>query len=154
MDRHAARQRIMLQQVEQHEAVYVGQAEIQRNGIRLQLAGHRQCAGTGRGHYSLQSDLVREIEQDRGEGRIVLDNQNEGIIAQLITIIHDLEVGRQRARDHRTAVVVARRRSARHAGGNADRLHWNEQGEGRSLTGPRLDLQLAAEQARDFAADR
>ena len=68
-----------LQQVEQHEAVDVGEAEVERDRVRLELARHRQRARAGGRDHALQARLAGEVEQDRGEGRVVLDDQHERI---------------------------------------------------------------------------
>src|SRR3954465_3136806 len=44
----------------------------------------------------LQPGVPGEIEQDRGEGDVVLDDQHERRIAQLVAIVADLEGRRQR----------------------------------------------------------
>ena len=48
VDRHVARLRIVLQQVEQYEAVDVRQAEVEGDRRRLQLARHVERACTSR----------------------------------------------------------------------------------------------------------
>ena len=102
-----------LQQVEQHEAVDVGEPEIERDRARLKLARHRQRARAGGRDHALQARLVRGVEQDRREGRIVLDDQHERVLAQIVAVVADLEAGRQRRRDDRAAIVVAGRRRRR-----------------------------------------
>ena len=47
--------------------------------VGLQLARHCQRARPGGRDDALEARLVRQIEQDRGEGRIVLDDQDERI---------------------------------------------------------------------------
>ena len=101
---------IVLQQVEQHEAVDVGEAEIERDRGRLKLARHRQRPRSRGRNDALEAGLVRGIEQDRRERRIVLDDQHERILAQLVAVVADLEAGRQRRRHDRAAIVVAGRR--------------------------------------------
>ena len=102
--------RIVLQQVEQHEAVDVGEPEVERDRRRLKLARHRQRARAGGRDHALEARLVRGIEQDRGEGRVVLDDQHERVLAELVAVVVDLEARRQRRRHDRAAIVVARRR--------------------------------------------
>ena len=77
MDRDVAGLGIVLQQVEQHEPVDVGEAEIESDRARLQLAGHRQRARARGRDHALEPGFMRDVEQDRGEGRVVLDDQHE-----------------------------------------------------------------------------
>ena len=87
---------IVAQQVEQHEAVDVGQAEVERDRARPHLADHRDGARAGRGNHALQALLVRQFEQDAGEGRVVLDDQHERMAVELVAV-----VGRRIADDRR-----------------------------------------------------
>ena len=107
MDRECTGLGIVLEQVEQHEAVDVGQAEVERDRARLELARHRQRSGAGGRDDAFQSGLARRIEQDRREGRVVLDDQHERVLPELVAVVADLESGRQRRRNDRAAVLVA-----------------------------------------------
>ena len=101
---------IVLEEVEQDEAVDIGETKIERDRRRLKLASHGQGAGSGRRDDALDARLVGCIEQDRREGRVVLDDQHERVLAELVAVVADLEPGRQRGRHDRAAIVVACRR--------------------------------------------
>ena len=98
---------IVLQQVEQHEPVDIGEAEVERDRARLELARHGERARAGGRDDALEARLVRGVEQDRREGRVVLDDQHERILAELVAVVVDLEAGRKRGRHDRAAIVVA-----------------------------------------------
>ena len=49
---------------------------------------------------------MRRIEEDRGEGCIVLDYEHERLLAQLVAVVVDLERRRQRSGDDGPAIVV------------------------------------------------
>src|SRR6185503_12002967 len=94
------------------------------------------------------------IEEDRGEGRIVLDDEHERVLAEIVAIVVDLEVGRKRVWHERAAVVIARGRSDHaRARGLFGRERYVER-ERRAFAGLRMDLQLSAEKPSNFATDR
>src|SRR3954470_16071441 len=97
---------------------------------------------------------MRGIQEDRGEGRIVLDDEDEHALAEFVTIVVDLECRRERGRNDGPAIVVARGRSGELNARFRSGLQGNVQGKGRPFTGLRSNLQLAAEEAGDFTADR
>ena len=111
MDRDMAGLGIMLEQVEQDEAVDVRQAEVERDRRRLQLARHGEGAGPGDRYDALQIGLMRGIEQDRCEGRIILDDQHKRAFAEVVAVVVDLKARRKRGGDDGAAIVVARRRA-------------------------------------------
>ena len=79
VDRNVPGLGIVLQQVEQDETVDVRQAEVEGDRRWLKLARHVQRSRPGRGDHAFEAGFVRRIEQDRGECRIVLDDQHERI---------------------------------------------------------------------------
>ena len=57
----------MLEQIQQHQAVDVGQAKIERDHMRLQLARQRQSAGARGSHHALEAGFPGNVQQDGGE---------------------------------------------------------------------------------------
>ena len=133
VDGHVARLRIVLQEVEKHEAVDVGQPEVERNRRRLQLASHVQCARSSRRHDPLEARLVRGVEQNRREGRIVLDDEDERILAELVAVVLDFKARRKRRGNDGTAIVVARGRSNGRGACRDFGFKWHVKREGRAL---------------------
>jgi hypothetical protein len=153
VDRQVARLRIVLEKVQQHEAVDVGESEIERDRVRLKLARHCERPRPGGGHDALEANVPSKVEQDRREGRVVLHDQHEGIVAQIVPVVADFEAGGESRWDHCAAIVVAGRRTRACDRGRRRRVQGHEQGEGGAFAGDRAHLQFAAEQARDLAAD-
>ena len=85
---------------------------------------------------------------------IILHDQDERILAEIVTVVIDLEARRERRRHDRTAIVVAGRRCTRQRRRARLGFERDVERERRPFTGPRPHLQLAAQQPRDFAADR
>ena len=106
VDRDLAGLGVVLQQVEQDEAVDVVEAEIERDRVGPELARHRQRARAGGRDHALEARLAGEIEQDRGEGDVVLDDQHERIAAEIVAVVADLE-RRRAARSARVAPLFS-----------------------------------------------
>ena len=51
------------------------------------LRDHRQRARARRRDDALEPGIVRQVEQDAGERRIVLDDQHEGLLAQVAAVV-------------------------------------------------------------------
>jgi hypothetical protein len=64
-----------LENVEQPPAVHVRQIDVESDQRRIEPPHQRQCAAAGRRHHGLEAAIVRQIEQDAAELRIVLDDQ-------------------------------------------------------------------------------
>ena len=70
---------IVLQAVEDPPAIEVGQADVEGDGVRPQLAGGGKGIGATRGHHYLEALLVPLLGQDGREGRVVLHHQQHPI---------------------------------------------------------------------------
>ncbi len=77
MDRQVRGLGIVPEQVEQDETVDIGQPEIEGDRIGLELAGERERPRARGRDHAFQPRLARHVEQDRGETRVVLDDQHE-----------------------------------------------------------------------------
>ena len=73
--RNVPRGRIVLQPVENRPAGHIGQADVERDGARLELARQRQRGAAAQRHQRLDAAVVRQVHQDAREGDIVLDDQ-------------------------------------------------------------------------------
>ena len=72
--------RILLQVVQHRPAQHVGQENIQRNGRRMILVRERKRFRAARGHQNFKSLVAGKIAQDARIVRIVLDDQQDGIV--------------------------------------------------------------------------
>ena len=79
VDRDVPGGRVVLEPVEDGPAVRVGQPEIERDGGRLVLPGQRQRPVGALGHEPLEAPVARQVEQDLGEGGIVLDDEQDPV---------------------------------------------------------------------------
>ena len=103
VDRHVAGARIVLEQIEQRPAIHVRQADIEGDRVRLVAVGERQRRRAVAGDQTLEALLARKLEQNRGEHRVILDDE------------HDAIAGRDRV------AVVGEADSAHRAGGRRRR---------------------------------
>ncbi len=78
-DGDVARLRVVLEVLEHHPAVDVGQVEVERDGGRLDLAGQPQGIAAALGDDALEAAVARRLEQDGGETRVVLDDQQAAV---------------------------------------------------------------------------
>ena len=67
MDRDVPRADVVLEAVEDHPAVHVGQADVQRDGVRLVLAAPGPGPRRRRGDQPLKPCSRGQVEQDAGE---------------------------------------------------------------------------------------
>ncbi len=143
-----------LQQVEQHEAVDVRQAEIERDRARLELARHRHRAGAG-GRDDAPSSPASRAKSSRIDAKV-------GSSSTISTKGSPSSASRSSVTSNGSAARSARsRRYCRSARALADRRQTGcraSSGTKRVKVDPslgyRTDLQLAAQQAGDLAADR
>ena len=78
-DRDVPRGHVVLEPVDDAPAVDIGQADIQGDGVGLELAGHRQRGGAQRGDQPLEALFAGRLEQEPGERQVVLDDQEQRI---------------------------------------------------------------------------
>ena len=82
-----ARGGVLLELAEHGPAEHVGQEDVERDGGRLVLVGQRQRFGAARGDQHLEAVVAREIDQDAGVVRIVLDDQQHHVAGLEIVAI-------------------------------------------------------------------
>ena len=151
--------RVVLEPVEHHPALVVGQVQVERDGGGMQLARQGDPAVDGARHDGLEAFFPREVAQDAGEVRVVLDDEQDEVVGlELGPVVLDrggLDDGRgsgaagfgAAARGDRLLAVGPRRRLCPgEDGGEIKR-------EGAALAGLARHLQAAAEQRGQFAAD-
>ena len=87
--------RVVLEAVEDDPAVHVGQAQVERDGVGLQLVRQLQGRLAVRGDHGLEAHLVRLVEQDRGEPGLVLDDQEDAVagLDRVAVVAADLGLG-------------------------------------------------------------
>ena len=107
---------VVLEPVEHAPAVDVGQADVERDGVGLVLAGQRQRGGAERGDQPLEALLAGGLEQEPGERQVVLDDQQQrvagldgvAVVADLVDELGRLEDQRRmRSRASRPAWPIA-----------------------------------------------
>ena len=161
-----ARGRVVLQPVENGPAVDVGQPQVERDGRGLVLARQGERPVGAVGHQALEAAVAGQIQQDLGEVRIVLDDE-EDPVARLdrAAVVRDLAL--DHGREHhargrglddlglglgRDGADGRRHRRLVH---RLERIDDREvEGEGAPLAGRALDPDLAAEEPGDLPADR
>ncbi|GJE73411.1 hypothetical protein CHKEEEPN_4976 [Methylorubrum podarium] len=158
VDRNVPGAGVVLQEVEQGPAVHIGQADVEGNGVRLEAVRETQRAGPVLRDQTLEATLARELQQHRGEHGVVLHDEHD-VVAR-VNRVAVVRGGRKRHRGIRLAANRPRRRvpvrCIRRASGERlrGRFEGHEQGEGAARPDAALDNDLAAQQARDLAADR
>ena len=85
-------------------------------------------ARPGRGDDALEALLVRQLEQDAGEGRVVLDDQHERLAVELVAVV---AAGHSWSTSAVSAGPASRQRRNRQR--PAERLWRHVEGEGRTL---------------------
>src|SRR6185295_9632160 len=149
-----------LENVEQPPAIHVRQIDVQRYQRRTEATHQRQRAAAGRRHYGLEAAIVRQIEQNAAELRIVLDDQQHALAGpDVLTIVGQLGRHQQRRRlasdDHLPALLSHQWSRGVRRQVPAEVVSDRQiQREATALARRALDRDLAAEQATDLAADR
>ncbi len=69
------RQRILLQLAEHAPAEHVGQEDVERHGIGIELRRQRQRLGAALRDQHLEAVVVRQVHDDARVVRVVLDDQ-------------------------------------------------------------------------------
>ena len=82
LHRDVPRRRVLLELAEHGPAQHVGQEDVERHGGRPVLARQRQRLGAARRDQHLEAVVAREVDQDAGVMRIVLDDQQD-VVARL-----------------------------------------------------------------------
>ena len=162
-DRHVARGEVGLQALEHAPALHVGQEDVERHHRRLVLAHHGERARAGAAHHALEALLPRRVEQDAREAEVVLDDQEDlvaglDVVAVVVGLVGELHrrafaLGRQRL--DRVLLDLLPGRSVPGALRPRRRVARRQvQGEGAARPGRADELDLAAEELRELAADR
>src|SRR6185312_9132339 len=79
LHRDVTRERVLLQLAENGPAEHVGQEHIERNRGRLELLCKLERIDPARGDQHAEAVVAREIHDDAGIMRIVLDDEKNGI---------------------------------------------------------------------------
>ena len=170
--RDVTRLRMVLQAIEHGPAVHHRQLHVEDDRVGLELVREREARVAANRDDSLEAALTRDLELGPGEVGIVLDDQHDAVaVLDVVAVVADVarqeqrrvELGRLDAAAGRRSVPLAldagtrpsrrpHRRACRCSTG------WNvrrqEERERAALADLALDVDLAAEQARDLAADR
>ena len=158
--RDVARAGVVLQPIEDVPAVKSRQVEIQRDRIGTMLAGHLQAdVAAHRGQHA-EVVFAPEIHQDARKRMIVLDDEQDPVagLDALAIVVERVVVDRDVGGGERA--VDGDARFDRHGGdalGRGQRRHVDrrqEQRERAAASDRAREPDLAAEQPRDFAADR
>ncbi len=84
---------IVLQPVENGPAGHVGQIDIEGDGARRKFARQGKRGPAAQGHQHLDATVMREVEQNAGEGDIVFDDQQHGVAGlNQIAVVVDFDV--------------------------------------------------------------
>ena len=114
--RNVPRRGIVLQPIENRPAGHVGQGDIERDGAGVELAREGERGGAAQRDQRLDAAIVRQVDQDAGEGDVVLDDQQDRIagVNQVAVVVdfdvvhHDGGRGRWRRQDHVHDLVAGR----------------------------------------------
>src|SRR5262249_10338365 len=87
VDRDVAGLRIVFQPVQNRPAVAIRQADVERDGIGVLSVGQGQRGVAMRGDYPLEASLVRYVEQDLREQRVIFDHQHDAVPRQYIAAV-------------------------------------------------------------------
>src|ERR1700681_576683 len=161
--------RVALELIEQRPSVDVGQADVERDRVRDELARQRHAVGAGGRHQSFEAAVAREAEQDTRERRVVLHDQHDAVLRpDVVAVVVDVarrtryRNRRERLRPRRNrhvlsddALCARRERKGLDGPAGARRaLQRVEERERRSDAGLGLHRHVAAQQAGDHARDR
>src|SRR6185369_15602968 len=101
VDGNVPRDRIALQPLQHRETRGVGQANVQQNAARLQLARESKAVDARRGMGAIEVEVVSETVEDPGEMRIVLDGEDEALSLACLAVVVDVRDGRAARRQQR-----------------------------------------------------
>ncbi len=157
LHRDVTRRGVALQLVEHRPAEHVRQEHVERDRRRAMLAREAQAFHAGLGDDRLELRVAREVEQHLRVVRIVFDDQQHAVLGlQILAIVVELFGACDRHRDrleHLLRFLAPGLQGILQVGGAdvADRQVERERAAGARHA---RQLQLAAEQVRELAADR
>ena len=79
LHRDVAGQRVLLELAQHRPAQHVGQEHVERDRGRLELLGELERVGAAHRDQHLEALVAREVHDDAGVVRIVLDDQQDGV---------------------------------------------------------------------------
>ncbi len=157
VDRNVARLGRALQEVQQSQAVHVGQADVEHDRLGPEPAGQSRSGRALAGDHASEARIAHQLEQDRGEPRIVLDDQHHRVVGRdLVPIVrHRLDALRLDRRQGEGANHRTGRRPRQHGRLSLrTEIQRHVQRKGRTPAGPGGHPEFAAQHAGDLAADR
>ena len=80
VDRDVPRLRIVLQPVEHRPAVHARQLDVERDGVGLVVAGHRQADVAAHRRQALEALLARHAIRMPTNEQVVLDDQDDPVV--------------------------------------------------------------------------
>src|SRR5579872_782719 len=84
---------VVLQAVEQRPAAHVGEADVESNRARVELAREIHGGAAAQGDQCLQAAIMRHLDQDAREGGVVFDDQQHAIaVRNEVAVVVDDEV--------------------------------------------------------------
>jgi len=90
VDRNVTRRRIVLEAVEQHPAIHVGQPEIERDRVGLDRACELESWLPRRRYDALEAALPRDLQQCLREREVVLDEEQHAVAGlERVVVIRD-----------------------------------------------------------------
>ncbi len=149
-------QRVLLELTQHVPAEHVGQEDVERDCARLILLGEIERIVAALGQQGLEAFVARQVDKDTRIMRVVLDDKQDVVARiQIHPVVRDrfdralgCDVQPGKLLRHRRR---SRRRMRRH--GRTDIFDRQIKREGRPLTRRAVQVNFAAEQARQFAAD-
>ena len=157
LDRNVPGQRIVLELAQHGPAEHVRQEDVERNRGRLELLGEIQRLGAARRDQHLEALVAGEIDQHARIMRIVLDDQKDGVAGfEIEPVVGDLLDRRApgSAAAAPAPCCTATARMTRGATVGPEYFSGRYSVKVAALAGRALQMDFAAEQARQFAADR
>ena len=155
LDRNVPRQRIMLELAQHRPAEHIGQKDVERYGGRLILLGEIQRFCASCRDQNLETLVAGQVYQHPRIMRIVLDDQKNGVAGfEAQPIVRQLLDDPLLCDDgHRRRHAVTRRCADARRDRRAGILQRQIECEDAALAGGALQMDLAAEQACELAAD-
>ena len=147
--------RIELQLIEHRPAEHVRQENIERDGRGVILPGEGNASSAFGGDDALEPLVARQAQGDAGVVRVVLDDEQHGVARlDVVAVVLDVFFARDRQDGERRALGIAAWRFAGTCASSGPVIVQRQvKGEGAALAMDAGELDLAAEQHRQFAAD-
>ena len=151
LHRNVPRQRIVLELAQHGPAQHVRQEHVERNRRRLELLGEFERLGAAAGDQHLEALVAGQIDQHPRITRIVFDDQEDAISrfeveAVVRQLFDDPLLGSR-------CLGEGRRGRGTRCNGGTGICQRQIEHEGAALAGRAAQVNFAAEQARQFAAD-